>query len=249
MIYFKNWHILSQILVTNAIIHGECSNVEGDLNFDHPQRFRCQSCITVQNPDDRWCLARAILIGLKYREFGKQRYNDDFRSYISNQSLHGKQAERLLRDAVVSTRKQFYNIEDAKKIQELITRRYGPQQIRLVIFSVAKNNGIVWKGWDGAPAVYNLCLYHNNNHFSFISEPKALLKVSLRKLVYTMNAYTILGKRFLHRLRKSCGKTEVSCKRMCCSMLSMSKIWSWIPLYNVSGKNEDRLSRMSFYLS
>ena len=144
---------------------------------DHALPFRLDSLVRVENPHDRWCLARAILIGLRYRECGENRTDRDFFAYIHSQRDHGQQAQRLLSDARISTTKEFYTLEDASKIQDLINGRLGPQEVRIVIFSAAKNNGIIWKGWNGRPAKFNLCLYHRQDHFSFLSSPKALLKV------------------------------------------------------------------------
>ena len=164
-------------LESNPVIHGECSNIEEDLASDHQLPFRLHSLIRVENPNDRWCLARAILIGLRYRECGENRGDFEFFSYTHCQQDQGRFAEQLLIDAGISTTKEFYTLEDAAKIQDLINARLGSQQIRLVIFSSSNNNKIIWKGWNGAPAVYNLCLYHDRDHFSFLSSPRALLKV------------------------------------------------------------------------
>ena len=111
--------------------------------------------------------------------------NPDFKNYIEKQHLHIQRlaAEMLLAEAGISTMKEIYTIVDAKQIQKCLNKRYGSGQIRLVIFSADKNNGIVWKGWNGIPAIFNLCLYHKNDHFSFLSSPKALLNVFLLKTI------------------------------------------------------------------
>ena len=145
----------------------------------HELTFRCNSLVRVENPEDRLCLARAINIGLKYRECGQDRMHPQFRSYIAKQADHGKEAELLLRHSGVSTEKEFYGIEDAKKIQWFFDMHYGPQEIRLVIFSAESQNKILWKGWNDRPSKYNLCLYHVRDHFSFMASPKAILKVLL----------------------------------------------------------------------
>ena len=166
-------------LASNPQIHGECSTVEGDLACNHPLPFRLNSLVRVENPHDRWCLARAILIGLRYRECGENRTDRGFFSYIHSQRAHGQHAQSLLSDAGISTTKEFYTLEDASKVQDLINARMGPQEVRIVIFSAANNNRIIWKGWNDRPAKFNLCLYHAQDHFSFLSSPQALLKVFL----------------------------------------------------------------------
>ena len=73
----------------------------------------------------------------------------NFLSYISNQRYHVIVARRLLSDAGILTTKEFYTLEDASKIQDLINVRFGPHQIRIVIFSAENQNKIIWKGWNG----------------------------------------------------------------------------------------------------
>jgi len=64
-----------QALANAAPLVGSCSAQE------HLQITpRCQSLVKVYNPDDRFCMARAVLIGLKYREFMPHR-EADFRAY------------------------------------------------------------------------------------------------------------------------------------------------------------------------
>ena len=170
-------------LASNPTIHGECSELfDGDVDCAHNLPFRCHSLVRVENSEDRLCLARAICIGLKYRECGQDRMHPQFRSYIAKQAEHGKEAELLLRHSGVSTEKEFYGIEDAKKIQWFFDIRYGQQEVRIVIFSSESQNKIIWKGWNGTPAKFNLCLYHARDHFSFLASPKALLKVLLVRL-------------------------------------------------------------------
>lgn len=151
-------------------ISGQCSN------NDHAHASRCQSLVKVINPNDNWCLARAVNIGLKYIECGETR-NPEFMAYCMNQQLHTVEAQELLNHAGISTDKTEYGIDDAKKVQSLLISRYGEQQIRLVIFSQRLNNRIAWKGWIDKPARYNLAIYHENKHFAFIGSPQQLLKV------------------------------------------------------------------------
>ena len=136
----------------------------------------------VDNPKDRLCLARAINIGLKYRDCGEQR-NQQFKEYITKQARHEPAARCLLLSARIDANRNVYGIEDAVKLQELLNNRYGQHEIRIVIFSAESQNKIIWKGWIGTPAKFNLCLYHARDHFSFLISPKALLKVLLVTLL------------------------------------------------------------------
>ena len=169
-------------LVSNPTIHGECSELfDGDVDCAHDLPFRCHSLVRVNNPRDRLCLTRAICIGLKYRECGEER-NPQFKEFMADQSRHEPAARCLLLSARIDANKDYYGIEDAIKLQELLNTRYGQNEIRLVIVSAESQNKIIWKGWNGTPAKFNLCLYHARNHFSFLVSPKALLKVLLVKL-------------------------------------------------------------------
>ena len=76
------WPLDEQQALTNAApLDGSCSAQENDTNALHLQVSpRCQSIVKVYNPDDRYCLAWAVLIGLKYREFMPQ-LETDFKAY------------------------------------------------------------------------------------------------------------------------------------------------------------------------
>ena len=166
-------------LASNPTLHGECSELfDGDVDCAHNLPFRCHSLVRVENPKDRLCLSRAIIIGLKYRECGQER-NQQFKEFMADQSRHEPAARCLLLGARIDANKNFYGIEDAVKLQELLNNRYGQHEIRIVIFSAESQNKILWIGWDGTPAKFNLCLYHAHDHFSFLDSPKALLKVLL----------------------------------------------------------------------
>ena len=87
-------------------------------------------------------------------------------------------AKQLLLDSGVSTNKDVYDLNDAIKIQELLNHRYAEDEIRLIIFSSEHNKRIVWKGWANKPALYNLCLYLDAGHFSFVCKPQHIFNVA-----------------------------------------------------------------------
>ena len=158
--------------LVSATIHGECAREE------HEPNFKNRDFIRIENPEDRWCLARAVLAGLKYYEEGQQR-TPAFVSYCFQQRPHGKAAEKLLRDSGLPTDKNEYNLKDAEKIQELLIQRFGEDEIRIVIFAKEYNSRIVWKGWSDRPAIFNLCLYLADNHYSFVGKPQDIFRVIL----------------------------------------------------------------------
>ena len=153
-------------------IHGECAREE------HESNFRNRDFVRIENPEDRWCLARAILAGIKYYEEGQQR-TPAFVSYCFQQRPHGKAAEKMLRDSGLPTDKNEYNLKDVEKIQEFLMQRFGKDEIRIVIFAKEYNSRIVWKGWSDRPAIFNLCLYLADNHYSFVGKPQHIFRVIL----------------------------------------------------------------------
>ena len=153
-------------------IHGECARDE------HESNFRNRDFVRIENPEDRWCLARAILAGIKYYEEGQQR-TPAFVSYCFQQRPHGKAAEKMLRDSGLPTDKNEYNLKDAEKIQELLIQRFGKDESRIFVFAKEYNSRIVWKGWSDRPAIFNLCLYLADNHYSFVGKPQHIFRVIL----------------------------------------------------------------------
>lgn len=119
-----------------------------------------------------------MLIGLKYYEEGEQR-TPAFKSFCVQQHLprYANEAKQLLTDSGVSTNKNEYDLNDAKKIQELLKHRHAEDEIRIVIFSSEHNKRVVWKGWNDRPAMFNLCLYLESNHFTFVCQPKHIFNV------------------------------------------------------------------------
>ena len=158
--------------LVSATIHGECAREEHETNFKN------RDFIRIENPEDRWCLARAVLAGIKYYEEGQQR-TPAFVSYCFQKKPHGKAAEKLLRDSSLPTDKAEYNLKDAEKIQDCLIRRFGEDEIRIVIFAKEYNSRIVWKGWSDRPAIFNLCLYLADNHYSFVGKHEHIFRVIL----------------------------------------------------------------------
>ena len=126
------------------------------------------------------------MAGIKYYEEGQQR-TPAFVSYCFQQRPHGKAAEKLLRDSGLPTDKAEYNLKEIQdclireclieKIQDCLIRRFGEDEIRIVIFAKEYNSRIVWKGWSDRPAIFNLCLYLADNHYSFVGKPQHIFRV------------------------------------------------------------------------
>jgi len=102
----------------------------------------------------------------------------------ASQLDHYENAIEMTRNAGLSIAKEFYGGEaDYESIQYYLDCEYGgPGKIRLVVFSHAHQNRIIYKGCmnnsERKAADFNLCLYLQNRHFSFLGDPKSLFKVN-----------------------------------------------------------------------
>jgi hypothetical protein len=129
--------------LNNWGISGAC-----DEQQDHRLTAQCQSLIRVQNPRDRLCLARAVLIGLAHRRSQLQGGGgrEAFTLYTQQQERHGPEARNLLRRAGIDRRKQMYTLEDAERLQEWLNDHFGEGEVRLVVFEKERQYRIVFKG-------------------------------------------------------------------------------------------------------
>ena len=177
---------------------------ETQAHLDIP--IRCQSLVRVINPEDRFCLARAILIGLKwFLTFEQNGSSAEFKTYCANQAMHGPDARQLLLDAGISISLSIYGIQEVQQIQQHLLQRFGTKRIRLVIFSSDGQQQqqqqyqfkLIWKGWDDGAAETNICLLHHRNHFSFIGKPSQLFKAIIFK-IFNSTKHSILVSWLLH---------------------------------------------------
>jgi hypothetical protein len=172
---------------------GACSNLDGnDRAHQHQQMsVKCQSLVKVENPDDRWCLARSIVIGLAYQQLvhnprtnflknggiggiPEQRRNiKKFKEFCEIQDTHDTVAQNLMKSAGVFRNKQWYGLTDITKFDQFL----GPR-VRLVIFAAESQCRILYKS-EKAETNYDLALVLDKKHFSFISKPSQLFKVNL----------------------------------------------------------------------
>ncbi|KAL3093884.1 hypothetical protein niasHS_004724 [Heterodera schachtii] len=149
-----------------------------DLDNEHHLSHKVQSLVRVVNPNDRYCLARAVLLGLCDRETrmpnggGREALN----AYARRQNQHGTQAIHLLTRAGVPVDKHMYTLEDVEQLQQYINNENGVGQIRLVVFEKEQEYRIVFKG-EGTAARFNLCILLERGHFNYIGQIAQLFKV------------------------------------------------------------------------
>lgn len=130
-----------------------------DYEQDHAVTHTVQSLVRVRNPNDRLCLARAVLLGLRDRRCraaaaaasssdndGDDNIRAAFNAQIAQQFRHGPEARHLLRRAGIALDKQLYNLEDVRMLQQWIDQHHGVGAVRLVVFAKDHQYRIVFKG-------------------------------------------------------------------------------------------------------
>ncbi|KAL3108794.1 hypothetical protein niasHT_019281 [Heterodera trifolii] len=149
-----------------------------DLDNEHHLSHKVQSLVRVVNPNDRYCLARAVLLGLCDRETRMPNGGgrEEFNTYARRQNQHGTQAIHLLTNAGVPVDKHMYTLEDVEQLQQYINNENGVGQIRLVVFEKEQEYRIVFKG-EGTAARFNLCILLERGHFNYIGRIAQLFKV------------------------------------------------------------------------
>jgi len=130
----------------------------------------------VRNPNDRLCLARAILLGLKHHRHGRQAC----RAYHRQQQRHGPEARNLFRRAGISRREHMYTLEHVERMQQWLDQHYGDGEVRLVVFEKENFYRIIYKGAtpQARAARFNLCLYYEHHHYHYLITPEQLFRVN-----------------------------------------------------------------------
>ncbi|KAL3123088.1 hypothetical protein niasHT_006116 [Heterodera trifolii] len=149
-----------------------------DRDVEHHVSNSVQSLVRIHNPNDRLCLARAVLLGMHDRETrmagggGKAAFN----LFASRQDQHGPAAAQMLTRAGIATNQDMYTLDDVQRLQQWINDEHGVGQIRLVVLQKEQEYRIVFKG-EGLAAKFNLCLVLERGHFNYIGRVEQLFDV------------------------------------------------------------------------
>uniref|UniRef100_A0A183C673 Ubiquitinyl hydrolase 1 n=1 Tax=Globodera pallida TaxID=36090 RepID=A0A183C673_GLOPA len=163
---------------------GACANNEAEARGS----VRCRSFFPVINPGDRWCMLRAIVLGLGDRHFqhlygaGTGQAVAHFRAFCLEQRAEGghNAAEQLLQLARLRPDLPAYGVQEVRRVQQALDNSLGAQQVRLVIFEREQACRVIWKGAQRAS--FNLCLLlQQNAHFGYIQRPAQLFKAIDRR--------------------------------------------------------------------
>uniref|UniRef100_A0A183BUV2 DNA-directed DNA polymerase n=1 Tax=Globodera pallida TaxID=36090 RepID=A0A183BUV2_GLOPA len=143
-----------------------------DLDQEHHVSHSVQSLVRVQNPGDRLCLARAVLLGLRDRlcQMPGGGGRAAFNLYAAEQHRHGPAARNLLRRAGISRHKRLYSLEDADRLQTWLNNIYGHGEVRLTIFEKEMEFRISFKGGDVRRNLTCAC-YWNETTSTTLDEP------------------------------------------------------------------------------
>ncbi|KAL3074713.1 hypothetical protein niasHT_037578 [Heterodera trifolii] len=149
-----------------------------DLEAEHHASHSVQSLVRVVNPNDRLCLARAVLLGLRDREtrMAGSGGRTAFTAYARHREQHRRDAEELLTRAGIPIDKGMYTLLDVARLQRMLNNTNGIGQIRLAVFEKEREYLIVYKG-QGMAAKFNLCLLLERGHFNYIGRVEQLFDV------------------------------------------------------------------------
>ncbi|KAL3124876.1 hypothetical protein niasHT_001079 [Heterodera trifolii] len=149
-----------------------------DLDVEHHVSHSVQSFVRVNNPNDRLCLARAVLLGLRDRDTRMPGGGGSaaFNMYATRQAQHGAAAVQLLTNAGITANKDMYTLDDVQHLQQWINNEHGVGRIRLVVFEKEQEYRVVFKG-EGMAAQFILCLVLERCHFNYIGRIEQLFDV------------------------------------------------------------------------
>jgi hypothetical protein len=176
------------------------SILQFNLNYDFldPQRItvagNCEmekhtldaprSLFQVHNPNDSYCLARAIAVGLAwYRDIAPLENRQPPYSLSFMQAWHdvgrlqSTMALRIMQNAQLTMDKPAYDLADVDCIQRWFDSVEGSGYYRIIVFHKEQLFKVAYKG-AAAPAQKEIYLVLANGHYSFISEPHQLFQVS-----------------------------------------------------------------------
>ena len=137
----------------------------------------CRSLVRILNPDDRYCMAHAVMVGLldrQCRQQGRSRLRFQ-QMCVEQREEQGQLALELLQAARCRLDRHHYGLQDVARVQQLFDARLGIRAIRLVVFDQCAAYQVIWKGANRAH--FNLCLVFNGDHYNYVAQPEQLMKV------------------------------------------------------------------------
>jgi hypothetical protein len=109
---------------------------------------RCQSLWAVSNPQDRWCLQRAVYMGCVFHrllpvppEVLQLRGSNNRiaaaahvpKKFLQQQQQHTPHVVKMMAEAGIPEDLEFYGLPEARLLQTWLTQQFGPDSVRLII--------------------------------------------------------------------------------------------------------------------
>jgi hypothetical protein len=146
------------------------------LTYAHTPSCLCRlrSLIEIHNPNDTWCMARAVVVGMEAARVKEGKTSiEAFKQFCADEGNRQRRAAYRLSVHSGLPLKRLCGLEDLKLLQEYLHSRYA-DRFRLALFSKEANCSMVWRG--ERRALHSICLLHENDHFAFLGSPRHLFK-------------------------------------------------------------------------
>lgn len=147
-----------------------------------------RSLVRIHNPQDRWCLARALVLGLAdwLYTHQQQRPLQHFRQFADGQQgdAGAHLAVRLLHAAGLPLTRQLYGSNrDFWALQRLLDRRCGGEgRVRLVVLERSIGFRVRWKG--PRVAEHTLCVLLHRQHYCYVQRVEQVFQVYPSFILY-----------------------------------------------------------------
>jgi len=123
--------------------------------LEHVTTSNSRSIIKINNPNDRYCLARCIYIGLtkinlfdlNVRRITPQEQTNQFREFCRQQETHINNVTELMQNSGIPLDLQEYSLNHVETLQRYVNENVGGEgEIRIVVFKKEQQYQIVFKG-------------------------------------------------------------------------------------------------------
>lgn len=141
-------------------------NIAGGCN-DAKISTHAKSVMRTLNVGDKFCLARSLATGIAIHQGMAGRRLLNYALEVDDKQK--EDAVHLMKAAGIKnySQKDLFNLKDVELLQKMLEKK----GYRIIIFSQASNNSIVYKGSKPGK---NIFIYHEADHFSYIDKPEQL---------------------------------------------------------------------------
>lgn len=131
--------------------------------------------VPIVNPRDSYCLARAVVVSMRYHEMTQEQFTL-YTGVGSERQL--RDAVDLMRNAGVPLNRDSYGLTALKRMQRYLDQEH-PQRWRLALFrSTCRDSCLQWSGLQRAECL--AAVYHYKGHFHALVRPGNLFGAGAR---------------------------------------------------------------------